>query len=115
MSHKWTCDAVGRIPKEAMIEVVRLINTYPLLLTYDNINIPFRVFSQRLDNQGEFGNCTDFGKKTYDWPVLVNATDPDQISLSNGPDDAVRVHILILEPKRHELGTKKRKNFEENV
>jgi hypothetical protein len=58
MSHKWTCNAVGRISKEAMNEVVRLIDLYPWLLSYDNINIAFRVFSQRLDNQGEFGNGT---------------------------------------------------------
>ena len=34
------------------------METFPWLLTYDNINIPFRVFSQRLDNQTEFGNAT---------------------------------------------------------
>ena len=27
-------------------------------ISYDNVNIPFRVFSQRLKNQGEFGNGT---------------------------------------------------------
>jgi hypothetical protein len=58
MSHKWTCDAIGRISKETMNEVVQLVKIHPWLLTYDNINIPFRVFSQRLDNQGEFGNGT---------------------------------------------------------
>ena len=39
MSHKWTCDAVGWISKEAMIEVIRLINIYLWLLTHDNIDI----------------------------------------------------------------------------
>ena len=34
------------------------METFPWLLTYDNINIPFRVFSQRLDNQSKFGNAT---------------------------------------------------------
>jgi hypothetical protein len=62
MSHKWTCDAIGRISKETMNEVVQLVKIHPWLLTYDNINIPFRVFSQRLDNQGEFGCHT--GQRT---------------------------------------------------
>ena len=41
-----------------MDKVNRLKDKYPWTLSYDNINIPFRVFSQRLDNQGEFGNGT---------------------------------------------------------
>ncbi|KAK0479278.1 hypothetical protein IW261DRAFT_1626799, partial [Armillaria novae-zelandiae] len=47
MSHKWTANAVERISDKAMSE---------WLISYDNLNIPFRVFSQRLDNRGEFGN-----------------------------------------------------------
>lgn len=31
---------------------------FPWYISYDNVNIPFRVFSQRLENQGEFGNGT---------------------------------------------------------
>ena len=41
-----------------MDEMNCLKNKYPWTLSYDNINIPFHVFSQRLDNQGEFGNGT---------------------------------------------------------
>ncbi|KAF8989445.1 hypothetical protein BDQ17DRAFT_1256868 [Cyathus striatus] len=58
MSHKWTCDSVGRMSNHCMAEVVQKAKTHPWLISYDNINIPFRVFSQRLDNQGEFGNGT---------------------------------------------------------
>lgn len=58
MSHKWTCNAVARISKQAMDEMNSLKDKFPWLLSYDNVNIPFRVFSQRLDNQGEFGNGT---------------------------------------------------------
>lgn len=58
MSHKWTCNAVGRISKSCTEEMLRLMDMYPWLLTYDNLNIPFRVFSQRLDNQGDFGSGT---------------------------------------------------------
>jgi hypothetical protein len=41
-----------------MDEILQLMDTYPWLLTYDNLNIPFRVFSQCLDNQGDFGSAT---------------------------------------------------------
>ncbi|KAF6746516.1 hypothetical protein DFP72DRAFT_823129 [Ephemerocybe angulata] len=58
MSHKWTCDAVERISSQCMSEVVAKMKQYPWLISYDNINIPFRVFSQRVDNRGEFGNGT---------------------------------------------------------
>ncbi|KAF6752011.1 hypothetical protein DFP72DRAFT_1070712 [Ephemerocybe angulata] len=58
MSHKWTCNAVERMSAECMREVVEKMKAYPWLISYDNINIPFRVFSQRLDNQSKFGNGT---------------------------------------------------------
>ncbi|KAJ3494146.1 hypothetical protein NLJ89_g10870 [Agrocybe chaxingu] len=58
MSHKWTSDAVERISNHCMRDVRSKMNLYPWLISYDNVNIPFRVFSQRLDNQGEFGNGT---------------------------------------------------------
>src|SRR6202046_369368 len=54
MSHKWTGNAVGRISKWAMEEVVELMQLFPWLISHDNVQIPFRVFSQWLDNQGEF-------------------------------------------------------------
>ena len=41
-----------------MEEVVKLMQHFPWLISHDNVQIPFRVFSQRLDNQGEFGNGT---------------------------------------------------------
>jgi hypothetical protein len=58
MSHKWTGDAVGRMSQTSMKEVVKLMSIFPWLISHDNVQIPFRVFSQRLDNQGEFGNGT---------------------------------------------------------
>ncbi|KAF7980087.1 hypothetical protein HWV62_39892 [Athelia sp. TMB] len=58
MSHKWTGNAVSRISKRAMDEMVGLMEIYPWFISHDNVQIPFRVFSQRLDNQGEFGNGT---------------------------------------------------------
>ncbi|KII86509.1 hypothetical protein PLICRDRAFT_114722 [Plicaturopsis crispa FD-325 SS-3] len=58
MSHKWTCNAVETMSKNAMTEVVNMIQQHPFFISHDNVNIPFRVFSQRLDNKGEFGNGT---------------------------------------------------------
>ncbi|PPR00408.1 hypothetical protein CVT26_009693 [Gymnopilus dilepis] len=58
MSHKWTANAVERITNQCMKEVKEHIDVRPWLISHDNINIPFRVFSQRLQNQGEFGNGT---------------------------------------------------------
>jgi hypothetical protein len=67
MSNKWTGLAVGRMSKRAMDTVVKLMDLFPWLLSYDNTTISFRVFSQRLDNQGNFGNgtaCTVYIKKS---------------------------------------------------
>ena len=41
-----------------MDEVLHLMDKFPWLIFHDNVNIPFHVFSQWLDNQGEFGNGT---------------------------------------------------------
>jgi hypothetical protein len=41
-----------------MEEVVELMQQFPWLISHNNVQIPFRVFSQHLDNQGEFGNGT---------------------------------------------------------
>lgn len=58
MSHKWTGNATERMSKAAMEEVKKLMEDYAWLISYDNVQIPFRVFAQRLDNQGEFGDGT---------------------------------------------------------
>jgi hypothetical protein len=58
MSHKWTGNAIGQILKRSMGEVVTLMQHFPWLISHDNVQIPFCVFSQCLDNQGEFGNGT---------------------------------------------------------
>ncbi|TEB29725.1 hypothetical protein FA13DRAFT_1580641, partial [Coprinellus micaceus] len=58
MSHKWACEVIDRMSKQALDEVVRLIELFPWVVSYDNVNIPFRVFSQRLDNQKDPGAST---------------------------------------------------------
>lgn len=44
--------------QNAMDEVIKLMEIFPWLLSHDNAQIPFQVFSQHLNNQGEFGNGT---------------------------------------------------------
>ena len=55
MSHKWACDLVSRISQRAIMEAHFLKDRHPWLLSYDNVNIPFRVFSQRIDKQSDIG------------------------------------------------------------
>jgi hypothetical protein len=78
MSHKWTGNAVGRISKQSMQEVVDLMQNFPWLISHDNVQIPFRVFSQRIDNQGEFGNGT--AATVY---IKRNATQLPKLANSN--------------------------------
>lgn len=56
MSHKWAADHVVRMSEAAMKEVMGAMESYPWLILYDNINIPFRVFSQRLHNKDNFSS-----------------------------------------------------------
>lgn len=56
MSHKWTANTVERISAGSMEEVKRMMKDFPWMLSHDNMQVSFRVFSQRLDNKGEFGN-----------------------------------------------------------
>jgi len=56
MSHKWAADHVVRMSGAAMKEVTDAMELYPWLISYDNINIPFRVFSQRLHNKDNFSS-----------------------------------------------------------
>lgn len=58
MSHKWACDAVERMSVQALKEVSEMLEEYPWVLLYDNVNIPFRVFSQRINNQSQLGHGT---------------------------------------------------------
>lgn len=55
MSHKWACDSVSWISQRAIMEAHILKDRHLWLLSYDNVNIPFRVFSQRIDKQSDIG------------------------------------------------------------
>ncbi|KAF9242900.1 hypothetical protein BU15DRAFT_60190 [Melanogaster broomeanus] len=54
MSHKWAANAYSDLSEHAMEEVSKVIHGSPWVITHDNVNIPMRVFSQRLHNQSHF-------------------------------------------------------------
>ncbi|KAJ7670870.1 hypothetical protein DFH06DRAFT_1370098 [Mycena polygramma] len=58
MSNKWTGDAVGRISAASMAEMQKLMDRFPWLMSYDNIILAFRVFSQRIDKKSLLGSGT---------------------------------------------------------
>ncbi|KAJ6448999.1 hypothetical protein C8R45DRAFT_849982 [Mycena sanguinolenta] len=58
MSNKWTGNAVGRISDAAMDEMKDLMDRFPWLLSYDNVRIAFKIFSQRIDKKSLVGNGT---------------------------------------------------------
>ncbi len=76
MSHKWTCDVVERISEKCLAEVRDMVDKIPSFISYDNMQVPFRVFSQRLDNNGEFGNGTAatvyFNRNAKPLPTDIN-------------------------------------------
>ncbi|KAK7018290.1 hypothetical protein R3P38DRAFT_2715514 [Favolaschia claudopus] len=54
MSHKWTAEALETLSDRAMDLVQQLIHLFPFAISHDNMNVPLRVFSQRLHNQSHF-------------------------------------------------------------
>lgn len=58
MSHQWSVRALTKISDNEMENVRKLVQTLPFVITHDNVNIPFRVYSQRLDNQSHFDSGT---------------------------------------------------------
>lgn len=54
MSHKWAANAYGILSELKMKEVRAVIHTKPWTISHDNVNLPLRVFSQRLHNQSHF-------------------------------------------------------------
>ncbi|KAF9537692.1 hypothetical protein CPC08DRAFT_808667 [Agrocybe pediades] len=58
MSHRWAIDAYGTLSDRAMKEVQQAVLKKPWHISHDNVNIPLRVFSQRLDNQSRFISAT---------------------------------------------------------
>jgi len=58
MSHRWSSRAIAKISSNEMKTARDLIKRLPFVIAYDNVNIPFRVFSQLIDNQSHFDSGT---------------------------------------------------------
>ncbi len=58
MSHKWACNAYVTISKTAKRDTQLAIADYPHFGSHDNLNIPMRVFSQRVFNKNHFINAS---------------------------------------------------------
>ncbi|KAJ7222322.1 hypothetical protein GGX14DRAFT_326506, partial [Mycena pura] len=58
MSGSWTNDSVSRISEAAMKDMRELMDKFPWLMSYDNVLIAFRIFSQRIDKKTLHGNGT---------------------------------------------------------
>ncbi|TFY52571.1 hypothetical protein EVG20_g10494, partial [Dentipellis fragilis] len=54
MSHKWTTTAFANIATRAEEAARSAVNDRATFLSHDNLNIPKRVFSMRLENQSHF-------------------------------------------------------------
>ncbi|KAI0350268.1 hypothetical protein OH77DRAFT_1489301 [Trametes cingulata] len=58
MSSKWTTNAVAAISDEAMSEVIAIVEKHQRVMSHDNVQMSFRVFSQRLEKNTQFGSGT---------------------------------------------------------
>ncbi|KAK7021631.1 hypothetical protein R3P38DRAFT_2533610 [Favolaschia claudopus] len=77
MSHSWISDAVRRMSKMTLNELADLVTKHPWILTYDNVVILFKVFSQRLHNLQQLNSGTAatvyINPKTKPLPPSANA------------------------------------------
>ncbi|KAF8168910.1 hypothetical protein BJ912DRAFT_862407 [Pholiota molesta] len=64
MSHKWTCDAIERISDHCLGEVREMIGTVPAFISYDNMQVPFRTYSEYYILRFLL-DAPDFNLKTY--------------------------------------------------
>ncbi|KAJ7199866.1 hypothetical protein GGX14DRAFT_401147 [Mycena pura] len=58
MSNKWTGNAVARISAQSMATMKQLMDRFSWLMSYDNVLVAFRVFSQRIDKKTLHGSGT---------------------------------------------------------
>jgi len=58
MSYKWSHTAIDNLANSQMQEVCNIVKTRPWFMSYDNVNIPFRTYAQRLDRQDHFDSGT---------------------------------------------------------
>ncbi|KAF8237484.1 hypothetical protein L208DRAFT_1421552 [Tricholoma matsutake] len=58
MSQKWAYHAIKLLSKQIHVTLLDDIKCYPWFGCHDNINLPFKVYEQRLSNQSHFDSGT---------------------------------------------------------
>ncbi|EIW75949.1 hypothetical protein CONPUDRAFT_76987 [Coniophora puteana RWD-64-598 SS2] len=59
MSHKWTVRAIQTIAENTLDGIrIRLKNGEEFVISHDNLNLAFKVFNQRMNNQSHFDSGT---------------------------------------------------------
>lgn len=76
MSHKWTANAIGKLSHDAMERMKKDVRRLRWMISHDNMNLPMRVFSQRLNNKSMFISAT----AATIWVLPKEATLPDDIN-----------------------------------
>ncbi len=58
MSQKWAYDGIDSLAEQARESLIRDLAIYEFHGSYDNMNVPFKVYEQRLSNQSHFDSGT---------------------------------------------------------
>ncbi|KIO15699.1 hypothetical protein M407DRAFT_47901, partial [Tulasnella calospora MUT 4182] len=58
MSNTWQNESIEALSEGAMEKIRTFISNFPFFVTADNVNVPFRVFTQRIQNKSSFQSGT---------------------------------------------------------
>jgi hypothetical protein len=84
MSQKWVYRGINALAQQQQVQLLEDIKKYPWFGIYDNVNIPFRAFQQRIGNQNHFDSGTAA-------TILVLKS-----PLARWPDRDLRMHQMAL-------------------
>ena len=109
MSQQWSARALKTISENEMKTVQDWVHQYPFVVTHDNVNIPFRVFAQRIDNQSHFDSGTAstlfFQPNAPPEPPLCNRTLQEfRFEGRKTPLSALKIYDLasVAAPAQHD-------------
>jgi hypothetical protein len=75
MSQKWAYRAINTLSEQIHLTLLDDIEHYPWFGCHDNINLPFKVYEQRLGNQSHFDSGTA--------ATILVIKDPDAVQPNN--------------------------------
>jgi len=85
MSQKWVYRGINALTMQQQVMLLKDVKKYPWFGVHDNVNIPFKAFQQRIDNQNHFDSGTAA-------TILVLKNNP----LARWPDRDLRLHQRAL-------------------